>query len=150
MRYRGIAEYLRGLRVKREKLPHRTARVSKRIRQSALASIPWGPWGAVEQYRRQARTACAALDSASFRKRRLAGPAGQSEYQLGARVCLAAPLANPDYHRVRADQMLDAGLAEAGFIHPALAVGAGIVESGGGFNEHVEKNGDEKNGDRRV
>ncbi len=39
------SEYLRGLRVKREKLPHRTARVSKRIRQSALASIPWGPWG---------------------------------------------------------------------------------------------------------
>ena len=46
--------------------------------------------------------------------------------------------------------MLDAGLAEAGFIHPALAVGARIVEFGGGFNEHVEKNGDEKNGDRRV
>jgi hypothetical protein len=40
-------------------------------------------------------------------------------------------LANSDHHRVRANQVLDARLAEAGFLHPALAVGAGVVEPAG-------------------
>ena len=34
--------------------------------------------------------------------------------------------------------MLGAGLAEAGILHPALAVGAGEVEAAGGLDEHVE------------
>ena len=34
--------------------------------------------------------------------------------------------------------MFDAGLAEAGFFHPADAVGAGVVEAARGFDEHVE------------
>ena len=34
--------------------------------------------------------------------------------------------------------MLDARLAEAGFLHPALAVGAGVVESGRRFDQHVQ------------
>ena len=34
--------------------------------------------------------------------------------------------------------MLDARLAKAGLFHPALAVGAGVVEAAGGFDKHVQ------------
>ncbi len=34
--------------------------------------------------------------------------------------------------------MLDARFAEAGFFHPAHAIGAGVVEAAGGFDEHVQ------------
>ena len=47
-------------------------------------------------------------------------------------------LFDADDHGVGTDEVLDAGLAEAGFFHPADAVGAGVVEAAGSFDEHVE------------
>src|SRR5450432_3201925 len=47
-------------------------------------------------------------------------------------------LPDADHHRVRPHQVLDARLAKAGFFHPALAVSAGVVESGRRFDQHVE------------
>src|SRR5262249_51272345 len=47
-------------------------------------------------------------------------------------------LLDSDDHRVRADEVLDARGLEAGLIHPRGAVRAGVVEAGGGLDEHVE------------
>ena len=47
-------------------------------------------------------------------------------------------LFDADDHGVGADEMFDAGFFEAGFFHPSGAVGSGVVEAAGGFDEHVE------------
>jgi len=47
-------------------------------------------------------------------------------------------LLNADNHGVRADEVLNSGLAEAGVAHPALAVRAGVVESAGGLDQHIQ------------
>src|ERR1700736_2289077 len=46
-------------------------------------------------------------------------------------------LLDSDDHGVGADEMLEAGAAEARFLHPPHAIGAGVVEAAGGFDEHV-------------
>ncbi|MGC1295524.1 MAG: hypothetical protein WA869_10810 [Alloacidobacterium sp.] len=40
-------------------------------------------------------------------------------------------------YRIRTNTVLDVGVAEACFFHPAYAVGCGAVEAAGGFDEHV-------------
>src|ERR1044072_2360344 len=47
-------------------------------------------------------------------------------------------LLEADDHRVGAGEVLDARLAEARLAHPALAVGAGVVEAARRLDEHVE------------
>ena len=69
----------------------------------------------------------------------------QSGRGLPARHCDALPdkprvscLPNPYHHRVWTREMLHTDLAETGFSHPAFAIGTGVVESGGRFDQHVE------------
>ena len=50
----------------------------------------------------------------------------------------ASRLLDADDHRVGPDQVLDVALAEAGLLHPAAAVGAGVVEAAGRLDQHVE------------
>lgn len=47
-------------------------------------------------------------------------------------------LLEPNHHGVRTNQMLDAGVAESSFLHPAYAIGTRIVEAPLSLNEHVE------------
>src|SRR3982751_1668107 len=46
--------------------------------------------------------------------------------------------ADSNYHRIGSDQVFDAGLAETCFAHPAAAVCAGVVETSGCLDEHIE------------
>src|SRR5580698_3872377 len=54
------------------------------------------------------------------------------------RVVVVCGLLDANDHGIGADEVLDAGAGEAGFFHPGRAVGAGVVEAAGGFDEHVE------------
>src|SRR5262245_50196830 len=45
---------------------------------------------------------------------------------------------DPDHHRVGADERHDAGLPEAGVLHPPPAVRPRVVEAAGRLDEHVE------------
>ena len=47
-------------------------------------------------------------------------------------------LFDPDDHRAGAAQVFAPHLAETSRLHPADAVGAGVVEPSGGFDEHAE------------
>src|ERR1017187_7164413 len=60
---------------------------------------------------------------------------GRSHY--GAMSPIAV-LFDPDHHRVGSYQVFDSCLAESGFFHPGDAIGAGVVEAAGGFNQHVQ------------
>ena len=47
-------------------------------------------------------------------------------------------LLETDDHRIGADQMLYSGFAESCFLHPSGAVSAGVVETVGGFDQHIQ------------
>ncbi len=51
---------------------------------------------------------------------------------------MAGSWLDPDDHGIGADEVFDAAIGEAGFAHPADAVGAGVVESARGLDDHVE------------
>jgi len=54
------------------------------------------------------------------------------------RVLALPRLLDPNHHRVRSHEVLDAGFLEANFFHPAHAVGTGVVEASIGFDQHVQ------------
>jgi hypothetical protein len=53
-------------------------------------------------------------------------------------LILAGPSFDSDHHRVGTQQVLHAGFAEAGFLHPTHAIGAGVIETASGLDQHVQ------------
>src|SRR5690349_14436126 len=47
-------------------------------------------------------------------------------------------LLDRDDHRIGAGERFDPRVAETGVAHPLLAVGAGVVEAAGRFDQHVQ------------